>query len=278
MLEYDQDIYIPVGSDSHILNVIRILLKDVTDSKINYGFMGKNPDGDQYIFKNGDVLQLIKPTKKSNDELQREFDFTVTKVLNVITFAKGLILFLYAILSLFKSTMYGLFSNMPDFMLLLVAISGSRKTAITSLLYDFHSHKETSLSFRDTIASTMEGLKGYRDCVAVIDDKRPSISKADAVRDLALLDKAARGVGDRNSGGKKMRGAQIVSGAIECLPLITMERNDSINESGDARAFVLNMSKNDVDLNILTEIQSNPKLYDNFLDSVYKLGLYRTRL
>ncbi len=148
----------------------------------------------------------------------------------------------------------------PNFLLWLHGVTGSRKTTL-GLLFLAHFgafvSKSPPASFKDT-ANALE-RKGFavKDAILLVDDFHPESNRTEAMKIQATAEKLLRMVGDRIGRGR-------LTSKIEFqkeypprgLVLVTGEGEPG-GQSSSARYLGLELAKDSVDLNLLTEAQAN---------------------
>ena len=151
----------------------------------------------------------------------------------------------------------------PDFVLWLWAPTGNLKSTLAALLLShFGDFTEDSLpiSFESTANFMERILFLLKDTLAVVDDWRPSISRADAAEMDKKAQRFLRGVGNRQGRGRMNSDTTlrhsypprgVVVATAESLP------EGPAFQSAAARAFALNVSREEVDLLGLSELQRN---------------------
>ncbi len=147
----------------------------------------------------------------------------------------------------------------PKMLLYLYGRTGSMKSTLAGLILShFGNFNNTNLpmSFRDTANSIVRKAFLLKDTLTVIDDFHPS-SLADEKTLTNTAQTIARGYGDRvgrmrlTANGDLMPSYQPRGNAI-----ITGETLASIGESGTARYLAIELKKDDINKQVLTEYQS----------------------
>lgn len=151
----------------------------------------------------------------------------------------------------------------PDFVLWLWAATGNLKSTLAALaLSHFGDFTEDTLpiSFESTPNFIERVLFLLKDTLAVVDDWRPTISRTDAAEMDKKAQRLLRGVGNRQGRGRMnsdttLRHSYTPRGVIvataESLP------EGPAFQSAAARAFAVNVSREEIDLPLLSELQRN---------------------
>ena len=149
----------------------------------------------------------------------------------------------------------------PDFVIWLWAATGSYKSTLIALLlchYGNFSETTLPLSFESTANALERNLFLLKDMLAVVDDWRPAVSRSEASEMDRKAQRLLRGVGNRTGRGRMTsettlrhsyspRGVVVVT--AEALP------EGPTFESAAARSLSLNLSRKDVSLPRLSELQ-----------------------
>jgi hypothetical protein len=149
----------------------------------------------------------------------------------------------------------------PDFTLWPWGATGSFKSTIAALLLShFGNFSETSLplSFESTSNALERSLFLLKDTVAVVDDWRPAVSRGDASEMDRKAQRLLRAVGNRQGRGRMTSDTTlrcsysprgVVVATAETLP------EGPAFESAAARALAVNITREDVNLKRLSELQ-----------------------
>jgi hypothetical protein len=151
----------------------------------------------------------------------------------------------------------------PDFALWAWGATGSFKSTIAALvLSHFGNFSETTLplSFESTANALERSLFLLKDIPAVVDDWRPAVSRGDASEMDRKAQRLLRAVGNRQGRGRMTSDTTlrrsypprgVVVATAEALP------EGPAFESAAARALSINLSREDVDLGRLSELQGS---------------------
>lgn len=151
----------------------------------------------------------------------------------------------------------------PDFAIWLWGGTGSFKSTLAALqLSHFGAFSETTLpfSFESTSNALERSLFLVKDTLAVVDDWRPAVSRSDASEMDRKAQRLLRAVGNRQGRGRMtsdttLRRSYAPRGMVvttaEALP------EGPAFESAAARSLSVNLSREDVDLGLLSELQQN---------------------
>lgn len=174
--------------------------------------------------------------------------------------------FLYAHLAL----MWRLFTeagHRPNFLLFIEGPTGSLKTAVASLLFNFSGQPEANVpaSFRDTPASMEIAFDAYRDRVLLVDDFCPTSDRT-SQRDLNnKLERLVRFFGD---GKSRSRATPNMETATEKKPcgLVAITGEDSAgSQSSLLRCLFLRVDRDTFDKDLLRRFQEDPSLWTEHL-------------
>ena len=176
------------------------------------------------------------------------------------------ILFLFAHLGL----LYNLFEEAgypPRVLLFIEGPTGSLKTAVSSLIFNFSGLPEQRIpaTFRDTSASMEIKFAKYRDRILLVDDFCPAADASSRRVMEASLEQLVRFFGD---GIAKGRANPSMSEVKELKPcgLVAMTGEDSAgSQSSLLRCLFLTVEKDSFDKVILHQYQENPSLWTEYL-------------
>lgn len=155
----------------------------------------------------------------------------------------------------------------PHVLLYVQGISGSLKTAVTSMLFNFSALPEHNIpaTFRDTSASMEVKMGKYKDRVLLVDDFCPSATSASKKQMEQLLEQLVRFYGD---GIGKARTNPKLEETFEKKPrglcVITGE-NISGSYSSQLRCLFLELEKECYNKEILAEFQLDPTQWTGHL-------------
>ena len=151
----------------------------------------------------------------------------------------------------------------PDFVLWLWGLTGSFKSTLAALgLSHFGAFLETTLplSFESTANALERSLFLLKDTVAVVDDWRPAVSRSDASEMDKKAQRLLRAAGNRQGRGRMTSDTTLrrsypprglVIATAEALP------EGPAFESAAARALSINVVREEVNLQALSELQRN---------------------
>lgn len=180
--------------------------------------------------------------------------------------AAGVVPFLFAHLGL----MHDLFEragHRPNFLLFMEGTTGSLKTAVASLLFNFSGRPEENIpaSFRDTSASMEIGFDRYRDRVFLVDDFCPAADSASQREMGKSLEQLIRFFGD---GKSRSRATPKMDTAVEKKPcgLVAITGEDVTgSHSSLLRCLFLTIHKNTYDKELLRGFQEDPSRWTEYL-------------
>jgi len=157
-------------------------------------------------------------------------------------------------------------SVVPDFTIWLWGGTGSYKSTLAALILShFGDFSETNLplSFESTSNALERNLFLAKDVLAVVDDWRPGVTRADSDEMDRKAQRLLRGVGNRQGRGRMtsdttLRASYpprgVVAVTAEALP------EGPAFQSAAARSLSINLSKNDVDLAKLSVLQRDKQM------------------
>jgi len=146
-----------------------------------------------------------------------------------------------------------------DFAIWLHGLTGSRKSAIAAIAQAFFgnfSDRSFPANWSDSANDAEMKSHQAKDCVFVIDDFKPSVSRAEADKLHAMAERLIRNTG--NQAGRGRRGADMQARAApfnRSMMLVTAEdlpRGQSLL----GRLLILELTRADVDNSVLTKLQS----------------------
>lgn len=146
----------------------------------------------------------------------------------------------------------------PKVILFLIGKTGARKSTLASLILSFFgdfTNTDLPISFRDTANSIIEQTFILKDVLTVIDDYHPSTKS-----DEQLMNKTAqvimRSYGDRIGRNRLNCDSTLkVSKPPRGNAILTGESTPDISESGTARYLIIELQKNDINIDMLTKMQ-----------------------
>lgn len=157
----------------------------------------------------------------------------------------------------------------PHLILFVKGMTGSLKTAVTSLIFNFSGEKAANIpaSFRDTSASMEVKMGQYKDQVLLVDDFCPAASEGSKRVLDQNLEQLVRFYGD---GIAKARTNPRLEEVYEKRPhglcAITGE-DTSGSYSSRLRCLFLNVEPDTYDKALLAEYQKQPELWTDYMNS-----------
>lgn len=168
----------------------------------------------------------------------------------------------FMILSLTTSALSN-WAYKPDFVYYLHAQSGSRKTSLSKIFFNMYERywDEVPINFTATQPAMEFMMHKMRDTVVLIDDIAPSVNASERFATEKKLEAIVRSYGD-NAGRQKMG---INNKAINMKPngLAAITAEDAIfkNPSSMARCFMVQIDKEDVNIEKLSAAQNYRGIY-----------------
>lgn len=149
----------------------------------------------------------------------------------------------------------------PDFLIAVVGVSGSRKSSLSALLnchYGRFDKDSFICSCKDTINSIEVRSNLLADTLVVLDDYYPSTETNEAKKMKNTLEKVIAIYGDRSARGRLNVDVTLrKSYKAKGLCLVTGESFPDVSESRLARCFIIDLKKDSIDLDKLTILQRN---------------------
>lgn len=190
------------------------------------------------------------------------------------------IIVLYIVLS-FSYKLFMRAGMVPKFILFLLGPSGSRKTSLALAMTQLENTDRPQYTMKSTAAALESGFKTYKDAIMLIDDLAPDmqVSERNAMqRNLELLTRCfGDGTGKKRNHDYLKAGKEISQYEAEGGAIITGEYSTGC-ASSLARNLFLNLDKNDVDINLLTDVQNNPRLAPFLYGFLQYLTVNSTRI
>lgn len=234
--------------------------------KINTKYMYVTPSGvvgDETIKAISENGQKFGQLVSSPDSFKKYLSFIDCTRSNVAT-----ILVLYLSMSLCNS-LYREADFTPKFTVFLHGPRGNFKTSLALALTQIEYKDTPTYTLKATKAGLEAGFRGYRDSVMLIDDLAPTQVSSDRRSLLSNLEVIVRAFGDGTGLVRnfdyldKEKAREIEQYKAEGGAVITGEFFEGC-QSSLARCVFLELNKNDVDLNMLTELQNDKHIVENF--------------
>ena len=172
------------------------------------------------------------------------------------------IIVLYIVLS-FSYKLFKRAGMAPKFILFLLGPSGSRKTSLALAMTQLENTDSPRYTMKSTASALESGFKTYKDAIMLVDDLAPEtqVTERKAMqKNLELLTRCfGDGTGKKRNHDYLKAGKEISQYEAEGGAIITGEYSTGC-ASSLARNLFLNLDKNDVDINLLTDVQNNPRL------------------
>ncbi|MBQ1992795.1 MAG: hypothetical protein II233_08495 [Clostridia bacterium] len=201
-------------------------------------------------------LTLTIDTTKSN-----------TATILVLYFAMSLVNFLYREVDF-----------TPKFVIFLYGDRGNFKTSLALAMTQIEYKDTPQYTLKGTKAGLESGFRNYKDSVMVIDDLAPTHVVSDRNALLSKLEVIVRAFGDgtglvrNNDYLDKDKALEIDQYLAEGGAVLTGEFFEGC-ESSLARCVFLNLNKNDVDLSLLSQLQNDKHIVENFtVDFISKIS------
>lgn len=148
----------------------------------------------------------------------------------------------------------------PRGILFISGTTGSLKTAVASLLFNFSGRRENDIpaSFRDSAASFEQKMAKYADQVLLMDDFAPMATRGSVTEQKALLEKVTRYFGD-GKGRSRSTGAFTARKTVQAAGLCAFTGEDTAGSESSMLRYIL--------------LQVNPDTYDKKLLAYYQRNL-----
>ena len=151
---------------------------------------------------------------------------------------------------------------MPKFVLYLIGRTGTRKSTLAALFLSFFgrfSGTDLPLSFSDTLNSILASIYTLKDVLTCIDDFHPGTRRGEQ-KDTDTAQGIDRAYGDRVGKGRLTKDCRLMeSHPPEGNAIVTGETVPDVGESGTARTFILEVKRDDVNLENLSFFQKEAK-------------------
>ncbi len=158
----------------------------------------------------------------------------------------------------------------PSFVLFLLGVTGSMKSTLAALFLNFFGdfdNKSLPGSFKDTSNSLEKQGFLLKDVLFCVDDFHPVGSINEVNKIQSTMQSITRGYGDRTGRSRMNSDTTIKPSYIPKGNLIITAEDIpyNIGQSGLARHFTIELQRNDINLELLTELQSNTKYLRIFM-------------
>lgn len=147
--------------------------------------------------------------------------------------------------------------------------TGIRKTTLACL---FNSHfgditAERLMNFESTANSIIEKMATLKDCLMILDDYRPTHDRADAMKMESIAQRAIRLSGNRAT-RERLNSDSTMKQSSEPKGMILITGEELVKlPSTLARTMILEISKSDIDLDLLTELQTKAAMLPHAMSS-----------
>lgn len=252
------------------------------NTEIIYSHLGFKKHNDKWIYIHGDRCLGDNSIKCTTNFISGNYTLNSTSNNNFASYdllqsnlVKDEILYPLVALAYLSplNEFFKLANFEPKLIINLFGRTGSMKSSLASLIlshFGYFTNTTLPFTFRDTNNSIIKRCYYLKDTLTVIDDFHPS-SQQDEKRMIDIYQSIARGFGDKagrkrmNNAGELMNSYQPQGNAI-----VTGETLANIGESGTARFISLELDKNDINTQILSDFQS--KAYNG--DLVKSMSTY----
>jgi len=223
---------------------------------------------------NARAVSELHIANSSLDSISQEF----CKMLSIIREAwKSMGLILYVMMQ-FLHSVFETAGAVPKFVLFLSGPRGCRKTAVCQCMVQLVRKDTPAVNFLATEAGIQNQLARYRDQCILIDDLAPTSDRGEKKRKEKMLEMVLRLFGDS---GERVINPNFTPGAADKTDysvhggaVLTGEYFYSAgSESSIARAVVIELNQDSVNLEVLSYFQNNPSILESLL---YRLILYVT--
>lgn len=154
-------------------------------------------------------------------------------------------------------------SHKPDFLFYLHGPTGSKKTSLSKIFFNMYENiwENVPLNFTSTGPAMENAMTVFRDTTLLIDDIPPILTPSEQAAVEKKLELLIRAYGDNVAKQKINPNKQLSSYKPGGLCAITAEDNIIKNPSSLARCYVVEISKNDIQQDMLTYIQKRRALF-----------------
>lgn len=229
--------------------------------------------GDKMAGNTGDLPYVYPHESIEKYNLEIDYDigrkqacrFVLNDMLNVSIPSKTRIFVSYALLSLMYSILIKTDGEAPQFVLLILGRTGCRKTTISKLFFNIYNKDRVHITFSSTTAAFDLLFQLYGDTTMIFDDLKPPASRLER-KDLQLkIERILRVFGDAGAGRQKVVGFKKVEHQPEGMAVVTAEDMPLEANSSLARFFHVELGVASVNLEKLTEAQSNRECWTTFI-------------
>lgn len=248
--------------------VIQVMLTEI-EQRVVYEYSGWNKELDQYLFGNllidaNNRLSIQTTLVKTETLLSDKKDAEVCQHINNL--AKhisgnqliGYIFIIYLLLSHNKQRLIQIHHLSPEFVLSIVAGTGSYKTSTTRAF--FNTYDGSVSSFEDSFASIRRMFQANKSGVTIVDDYKTSSSSNNE-----KYEKIVRLSGDAQTTGKYVAGNKVVDELITGMSVITGEKKPQLQQSSYSRILFVDLERFPIMLNFLTELQYSKADVNSFI-------------
>lgn len=268
-----------------------------------YHFSGRDPEKVQYVCRDGTLLAPLNSITPE-DLIKVPDGVSIFKLLDYLirvapNYIAIYILALRALASMLSSpALEGKLK--PSFGIILLGETGSKKTSLVKALFYMDEHPYNAVNFKWTPAAVQEKLKDVRDDIVLADDMYPAKITSEKNQQREMFSLLIRATGDDIGSRQKIQGGTVTSNTSSALFVATAEQLVPCSESDIWRTIVLNIQKDDIDLEALTWLQEHPdvlrfysrlfvrffslnddrikNLYEDFLNNRTGLRQYKSEL
>ena len=146
-----------------------------------------------------------------------------------------------------------------DFAIWLHGLTGSRKSAIAAIAQAFFGNftaRSFPANWSDTINDAEMKSHQAKDGVFVVDDFKPSVNRVEAEKLHAMAERLIRGTGNQSGRGRRSATMQAQAAPFNRSMMIVTAEDLPRGVSLLGRLLVLELSRDDVDNTVLTQLQA----------------------
>lgn len=242
-------------------NAILAQLDPSIKMRNTYSFTGRVPQSEKFVFYNQTVLS---PATNFIATEQQAFQFVWNASQQVLSQSRAQILLVQALLALCCSSWPPEVSLRPSAAIYLLGESGSKKTSLCTALLAAPFYKAADANFKSTEAAVQRAAMQTRDKIFIVDDAYPPKSREEKNVQRKILSLVLRAVGDAGGMRQTVLTSSNGSRQWDCLPIFTGEYLVPCSHSDIWRMLQLKLNKNDVNLDVLTQLQQNPEVLNTF--------------
>jgi hypothetical protein len=265
-------VYLDIRQYQLLLKLIYRLCSQLTDLVI-YEYLGYSGDERHCYITGSDVITASHAIAKASSGLSKygwnfssNLDeitcarFVVNTQFKMLPFEESFFLHSYTALSTWKSRFKKNGQEVPQFIIVELGETGSGKTVIAICCCQVSPGQQVDCSFESTMASIDAMLELKSDRPLIIDDYY-----SDTKSLSAKAEQVVRVTCDNGGFRRKMDGSHVHSVDCYASPVITAEVQPFHSVSSLARTVTVNLSREKINWEAVTDCQNSPSSWPTFL-------------